>query len=117
MVDIHLTFRFLEDLEEIYQFSIAEWDERTADNYLTDIEHSLALIGQNPKILVKRPLISSRFFAYPINKHWLICEVLEDQIFALTLLHSSLNMLERLQKFEPTLEEEIKVLSQHLKKK
>ena len=117
MGSIHLTDRFLEYLEEVYQFSITEWDEIVADKYLLGIETALNLLQENSEILVHRPSISNRFLTHPVNNHWLICEVIGDQIFGLTLLHSSLNVLERLQKYEPSLEKEAQALFNQLSNK
>ncbi len=117
MAKVHLTHRFLDDLQKIYAFSNSEWNERVVDKYLNDIEEALDLLKGHPKLLTIRPEISKRFKLYLVNKHWMICDVINDDIYALTIKHVSLNLLERLKEYEPTLEEEAKALHNKIKTK
>ncbi|GAB5407753.1 MAG: hypothetical protein BalsKO_01180 [Balneolaceae bacterium] len=117
MAEVYLAHRFLDDLQEIYMFSFSEWDERVADEYLNDIGETLDLLKGNPKLLKSRPEISKRFKLFLVNKHWMVCDVINDVIYVLTIKHVTLNLLERLKEYEPTLEEEARILYGKIKAK
>lgn len=112
MVDIHLTDRALLDIEEIYEYSIKKWGEKTAERYLDQIQDSLLLLEENPKLLLLKPEISNRFKLYQTGSHCLICDVLDNDIYVITIKHLSLNLLDRLKTLEPTLKEEVHLLYQ-----
>ncbi|KOF04158.1 hypothetical protein OB69_04035 [Roseivirga seohaensis subsp. aquiponti] len=112
MAQIHLTDRALLDIEDIYGFSVENWGEKTAERYLDQIQDSLLLLEENPKLLLQKPEISNRFKLYQTGAHWLICDVVDNDIFVLTIKHLSMNLLDRLKTLEPTLEEEVSFLYQ-----
>ncbi|WP_339694939.1 type II toxin-antitoxin system RelE/ParE family toxin [uncultured Roseivirga sp.] len=112
MAQIHLTDRALLDIEEIYEYSIEKWGEKTAERYLDQIQDSLLTLEENPQLLLQKPEISNRFKLYQTGAHWLICDVVDNDIFVLTIKHLSLNLLDRLKTLEPTLEEEVNFLYQ-----
>lgn len=105
----------MEDLQDIYNYSIAEWGEQVADAYLNDIQELMLLLQSKPTLLRKNPQISSRFKSYLVKKHWLICEVIDEDIYVLTMKHMSMNLVERLNKLEPSLENEVISLFKELK--
>jgi toxin ParE1/3/4 len=117
MANIRLTHRALSDLQDIYDFSINEWGKNTAEKYLEGIQGIFELLKDNPDILINKPQISNRYKAYQIKSHWLICDILGDDIYILTIKHISMNLLERLNELEPTLEEEVKTLYSNLEKR
>ena len=110
MKKLLLTERALDDIQEIHEYSVAEFGERTAYKYIHGIEDCLTLLKSNPGLLRGNKKISSRFMAYPVQKHFLICDIINDSICVLTVKHASMNLLERLKKLEPTLDDEAKAL-------
>jgi len=44
MTEIHLTHQVLEDLQDIYDYSIAEWGEQVEYAYLNDIQEFILLL-------------------------------------------------------------------------
>jgi toxin ParE1/3/4 len=115
MVQIKLTRRANLDLVDIYDYSIEQWGERVADEYIHGLQSSLLLLQENPKLLTFNHNISSRFQCFRHQKHWLICENIGGVIIVLTVLHSSMNLLENLRKYEPSLEQEAEILYRRLK--
>ena len=110
MKKLLLTERALDDLQNIYDFSVEEWGEKVALRYIQGIEEGFLLIQNNVGLLKVNKNISSRFIAYPIQKHILICDILNDVICILTVKQSSMNLMERLKKLQPTLDKEAKAL-------
>ncbi|WP_268122791.1 type II toxin-antitoxin system RelE/ParE family toxin [Roseivirga pacifica] len=114
---VYLTDRFFIDLQDIYDHSVKKWGEATAEKYLDAIQNSLLSLEENPELLLRKHQISKRLKLYPSGRHWLICDTVGDDIYALTIKHMSLNLVERLEVLQPTLEAEVKVLYDRLKRK
>ena len=102
--------RAIRDLQAIETFSIERWEEVVASRYLDDIEASLARCSQNPGLLTSRPELSPHLKFYVVNKHLLVCDVTDACIVVLTVAHSSLDLLTRLEFLEPTLGAEVQIL-------
>ncbi|MEQ9425196.1 MAG: type II toxin-antitoxin system RelE/ParE family toxin [Cyclobacteriaceae bacterium] len=117
MSDVFLTDRALDNVEEIYQYSVAEWGERVADKYLIDFDTAINSLKLNPGLLKLKTPISNRFKAFRVNNHFLICETTDNKIFVLTVLHTSMDALRRLSDLQPYLEAECEVLYQRIRKK
>ncbi len=111
MTKLLLTSRALEDIQEIYDYSVGEWGEKTALKYIQAVEDTFSLLKENKGLLKTNPKISSRFMVYPVQKHCLICDVVDDHIIVLTVKHVSMNLLERLKELEPNLDDEARALA------
>ncbi|MEM9857121.1 MAG: type II toxin-antitoxin system RelE/ParE family toxin [Bacteroidota bacterium] len=110
MARVRLTHRALFDIEDILDYSKKEWGLSAAENYLFEIEKSFDLISKNPGILSTNSKISTRFKVYQVKKHWLICEVIRNDVFILTIKHMSMDLIKRLKELEPSLELEVETL-------
>lgn len=117
MANIYLTHRAIKDLKKVQSFSKKEWGKKIADSYIENIQNSLNLLESNPKLLISNPQISSYFKLYQVKSHWLVCHVVKNDIYILTVKHISMNLLERLKILQPTLESEAKILASRLKNK
>lgn len=51
MTKIHLTSRALEDIQNIYDYSLEEWGEYTAQKYILAIEDAFSLLQQRKRLL------------------------------------------------------------------
>ncbi|KAB8154293.1 hypothetical protein EZY14_007595 [Kordia sp. TARA_039_SRF] len=105
-----LTERALDDIQDIYEYSATQWGDKVASDYIQGFEDCFSLLQSNEGLLKINRKISSRFIAYPIQKHILICDIIDDAICILTVRHASMDLMERLRKLEPTLDEEAKAL-------
>ncbi len=117
MAEIHLTHRALDDLQDIYDYSVKEWGQTVADKYLNEFQNALLLLRENSGLLKATPQISGRFKAYPLKRHWLICDIIDSDVYVLTVRHASMDLLERLNKLAPSLEHEALALYKQLKDK
>ncbi len=111
---LFLTDSFYKELDNIYEYSVTEWGEQIADEYLEEVNNALQLIKENSEVLTIREEISPHFQTYLANKHWLICHVKDQFVIVLTILHTSRNVIDRLDELEPTLKNEIEVLGKRL---
>lgn len=75
------------------------------------------MLSQTPGLLRSERRIHSWFKFYRCQKHYLICDVCEDTITVLCLLHTSMDVPGRLLELEPALREEIETLHQALREK
>ncbi|MCE7991672.1 MAG: type II toxin-antitoxin system RelE/ParE family toxin [Roseivirga sp.] len=116
MTKIRLTYRALEDLDHIYTFSFEKWGENVANQYLSHIEECLELLKEYPRLLKVNDNISSRFKVYPAAKHFLVCDLFDDDIYVLTVQHMSADLINTLQEIVPSLEEEAQALYERLKR-
>lgn len=116
MTRIRLTYRALEDLDDIYKRSIRKWGEIVADQYIKQIEESLKLLEEYPKLLKINAKISGRFKVYPSGRHFLVCDIVEEEIYILTIQHMNMDLMNRLKDLAPMLEDEAKALYQKLKR-
>lgn len=114
MTQVYLTFRALEDLQEIYDYSLEKWGEKVSLNYMRKLEDALKLLENQPNLLRINPAVSSRFVLFPVEQHYLICDCWGMDIVVLTVKHVSMNLLDRLKDLEPTLEAEARALYQRI---
>ncbi len=115
MTEIHLTHRALDDLQDIYDYSAKEWGKSVADKYLIEVQNALLILRENPGLLKVTPQISRRFKAYSLKRHWIICDIIENEIYVLAVRHVSMDLFERLQTLAPSLEHEALALYKRLK--
>ena len=106
-MDIHLTKRALDDLQDIYEYSLEEWGEKTAQKYLLAFQDAFNLLKEKPELLRINERISSKFTIYNVRKHYIV----------ITVRHGSMNLLEKLKDLEPLLDEEIAMLQKQLRNK
>ena len=111
---LHLTKRAISDLLGIEAYSIEQWGKRAATKYLKEIEAGLQLIREDPGIL--RPLegLPEQLRFYRVNKHFLVCDVARESIVALTVIHGSMDLPNRLGELVPQLAAEVAMLRHQL---
>ena len=106
MKKLLLTDRALDDLQNIYNYSVKQWGEKVALRYIQGLEQCFQSIQINEGLLKINKKVSTRFMIYPIQKHILVCDIVNDAICILTVSHSSMNLMKRLKELQPTLDEE-----------
>jgi len=111
-----LTERALRDIADIERFSVAQWGKTTAEKYISDIEVALTLLQENSALLRPEEELHPELRFYRVNKHVLVCDVQQDTIFLLTVIHASRDIPDRLAEMQPSLMMEIEMLHQKLAK-
>ena len=87
-----------------------------APRYMGDFEAALQRLIENPNLLRGQPRLHDFLYFYRVNKHQLVCDKQPNAIFVLTVMHSSMDIPERLIELEPTLALEVEMLHQQLEK-
>lgn len=103
---IFLTQRSLTDLRDIENYSIQQFGQKAANRYLDHIEAALDRLRVDPSILEMEPAFCPGLWFYRVQKHVLVCDMDNDQILVLTVLHTSMDLPARLQELEPRLHAE-----------
>ncbi len=114
--DLLLTERALRDITDIERFSVAQWGKTTTAKYISDIEAALTLLQENSALLRAEEELHPALRFYRVNKHVLVCDVLQDTILLLTVIHASRDIPSRLAEMQPSLMMEIELLHQKLAK-
>ena len=114
--EVHLTDKALRDIAGIREYSIQNFGTRVAGKYIAAIEAALARIKAHPALLRSEEGFHPWFMFYRVEKHLLVCDVYQNDIFLLTLLGTSQSIPERLNDLEPMLKLEVELLHVELRK-
>jgi plasmid stabilization system protein ParE len=98
-----LSRRALLDMLEIESYSVEQWGEAVAAQYMQSIEDALKLLRNNPDLLNTKPNISQSLCFYRVRQHFLVCAVYEKNIFVLTEKHGAMDLPNRIAEVEPQL--------------
>ena len=110
MAYLGLSRRAVRDIEEIRRYSVEQWDERVAEEYLGSIEEALVRLRENADLLRTKPEFSRRLRFYRVRRHFLVCSLIGANIYVLAVKHGSLDLPNRLAELEPGLLEEADLL-------
>lgn len=111
---VRLTRRALFDLREISDYSISRWGRSTADKYLDDLAAALDRIHESPELLRQEPSLSPGLYFYRVKKHFLVCDCQRDTVLVLTVVHTSMDIPQRLLEMAPGLAAEAEFLRSKL---
>lgn len=111
---ILLTERALQDIRDIETYSIERWGAATARKYIDGIESALDRIVEKPDLVREEPQFAASLRFYRVQKHVLVCDVQDDAIYVLTVVHTSMDIPSRLAKLRPQLALEARLLHEKL---
>ncbi len=111
---LHLTKRAISELLGIEAYSIEQGGKRAATKDIKEVEAGLQPIREDPGIL--RPLegLTEQLRFYRVNKHFVVCDVAPESIVALTVIHGSMDLPNRLGELVPQLAAEVAMLRNQL---
>lgn len=98
------------ELEDIEHYSIENWGKAVAKRYMGAIEEALGRIKENPGLLRESPQISEHLKLYRVGKHFLVCALVSENVYVLSVKHGAMDLPERLGELEPTLRQEVEIL-------
>lgn len=98
------------DLAEIEEYSIKRWGERVASRYLDAFDRAVKLLQEQPSLLRHKAEISQQLSFYRVEKHFLVCAVVEGSIYVVSVPHGSQDLPSLLAELEPQLREEAELL-------
>lgn len=98
MAKFHLTNKAVDDLSNIWEYTLNEWSEKQADKYYELIITSCKELSQNPKIGKSYNDVSENALGYLAHKHIIIYKIIKpNEIEVLRILHSSMDLKKRME--------------------
>lgn len=110
MAHLALSRRATRDLEVIHRYSIEQWGDRVAEEYLDSIEEALQRLKNSPGLLRSKQAISDAFTFYRVREHFLICTKRQQNVYVLAICHGSMDLPNRVAEMEPVLVDEAEIL-------
>lgn len=115
--NLFLTERALRDIAEIERYSISKWGKKAAAKYISDLEAAMCRLQENSSLLRAEEDLHAELRFYRVNKHLLVCDVQQNTIFLLTVIHASRDIPSRLAEMQPSLTLEVDLLHEQLRKR
>ncbi|MBE6192475.1 MAG: type II toxin-antitoxin system RelE/ParE family toxin [Rikenellaceae bacterium] len=97
MAKYHLTNKAVEDLSNIWEYTVDTWSERQADDYYNMLIASFQKITENPQLFgLKYEEIAEGLHGYRANKHIIFYRILADEdILIIRILHQRMDLKHR----------------------
>ena len=97
MAKYHLTNKAVEDLTNIWEYTVDTWSERQADDYYNMLIASFQKITENPRLFgLKYEEIAEGLHGYRANKHIIFYRILADKdILVIRILHQRMDLKHR----------------------
>lgn len=97
MANVFLRQEAIDDLNDIWAYTLTEWSEKQADKYYASIEFACTQIGKNPEIGQEYVEISKDLLGLRTGKHIIFYKVIsKDQIEIIRILHERMDLKNRL---------------------
>ncbi len=97
MANVILRQEAIDDLNDIWVYTLKEWSEKQADKYYASIEFACTQIGKNPEIGQEYVEISKDLLGLRTGKHIIFYKVIsKDQIEIIRILHERMDLKNRL---------------------
>lgn len=97
MANFNLTKKAVEDLNNIWNYTIDKWSEKQADKYYSLLKEFCQEIADNPTVGKKYEGIADDLFGYKVNRHIIFYRVLKDQPIEITrILHGRMDLKNRI---------------------
>lgn len=106
----HLTRRAALDLRDIYDHSLREWGEATANRYMADLYAAMSQAAVNPDSSLLRQHRSAPFMMVSARQHFVVYDRIPQGIAILTLLHQVRDIETLIANLTPSFLKEIETL-------
>ncbi len=117
MTGLHLTDRALSDLDQIERYSVEQWGQKVANEYIDDLGVALGRLAANLSLFAERQDYSGRLRFYRTREHVLIGDVLNGAGYVMAIWHGSMDFIDRLADLEPLLVREAEFLAAQIQQK
>ena len=100
--EYRLSERAAQDIADIYAYSLTRWGEDRADQYIEGIYRALKALATHPTRDASRNKRSAPFRMIAVQQHFLLFEVLNDEVIILAIMHQAQNVEKHITKLTPT---------------
>ena len=91
MIKLYLSPRAIEDLEEIYEYTLLTWGFTQADRYQDLLFHSMNSILEKPQIGSKYPYKKGDYRKLNSNKHIIFYKIEKMKCIVMRILHEKMD--------------------------
>lgn len=99
MAKVILRQEAIDDLNDIWVYTIGEWSENQADKYYSAIEFACTQIGKNPELGQEYDGISKNLLGLRTGKHIIFYQVIsKDRIEVVRILHERMDLKNKIDK-------------------
>ena len=94
MAEYRLTRKALQDLDDIWYYTVDKWSEQQADSYYNMLTASCQKIATNPNLYGKRyDGIFDGLRGFKVGKHLLFYRILDDDVVEIIrILHEHMDL-------------------------
>ena len=97
MAKFNLTKKAVEDLSDIWNYTVNKWSEQEADKYYAQLKEFCNEIAENPTVGKQYDGITSDLFGFKANQHIIFYRVMENQPIEITrILHGRMDLKNRI---------------------
>lgn len=98
MAKYYLTNKAVDDLTNIWEYTVNTWSEEQADNYYKMLIASCQKITESPRLLgLKYEEIAEGLLGYRSNKHIIFYRILPNEdILVIRILHQRMDLKRRM---------------------
>lgn len=97
MAKVILRQKAIDDLTDIWNYTIYRWTENEAEKYYQAIKYACKEIGENPDIGREYNEISENLFGLKSGKHIIFYyQISEDEIDVVRILHGRMDLKSRI---------------------
>jgi toxin ParE1/3/4 len=98
MANYHLTNKAVEDLTNIWEYTVDMWSEQQADNYYNILINSCHKITENPRLYgAKYEEIADGLLGYRSGRHIIFYRILTNgDILVIRILHQRMDLKHRM---------------------
>lgn len=89
----------IDDLSEIWNYTVTKWSESQADKHIMTIKYACNKIGENPRIGRSYSEIHDHLYGFKIGKHIIFYSFTKaHQIEVIRILHENMDVKYRINK-------------------
>ncbi len=91
-----LTRKAEDDIRAIWKYTVEEWDEEQAENYLDGLEDKIKQVSENPDTIGRlRPDIEKGYMSSLYGSHIIFFKRKKDHIEVIRVLHQRMDISKR----------------------
>jgi plasmid stabilization system protein ParE len=105
-----LTRRAATDLRDIYDLSVERWGVKTARSYIDKLYAAMRSLKAKDDRAKQRKERSIPFSMIPVEKHFIVYEIIDKTPLVITILHQRRNIETIIRNFTPEVLAEIEAL-------
>ena len=80
----------LEDIKEIYRYSVDNWGVDKADNYAQILHNAMSQLMHNPQLGKVANVVRKDLFVFPAQSHHIFYKIYPDKVEVIRVLHQSM---------------------------